>query len=386
MPAKRPVPYQIGPSRWRVAVQKGHGSREHRVRVYLSGSSAEAVNDKLDAWYKAQAEGQRPPDRRLTVGTYLRRWLDGLAVRPRTQESYRSVIERHVSPRIGGVLLAELGPLDIDEMLTGLHRAGVHAATRAYALRVLSVALNVAVTRKRLIPYNPALGADKPVVKRRQPTILRAADFDRLSAAMREDRMGPLFTLLTTTGIRRGEALALRWSCWDREAGTLTIDATLLYRVHEGYELQAPKTASSVRLIRLPEIAQRALRAQSKAQAAERLKHGRRWRDHDLIFTAETGRVLDGLRVYGEPLNGSTVVHALHRLCREAGLPPMRVHDLRHAAATWIAEDAGLATAQAVLGHSSPSMTARYAHPSATSQAAADAIDRRFGAEMEEAL
>lgn len=120
-----PEPYQLRDGRWRVAVQAGHGSREHRVRVYLSGSSKAIVEAKRDEWLKARAEGQRPPDRRLTVGTYLRRWLDSLTVRERTAESYRSTLERHVLPRIGGVLLAQLGPLDLDEMLAGMARSGV---------------------------------------------------------------------------------------------------------------------------------------------------------------------------------------------------------------------------------------------------------------------
>lgn len=368
--SRSPTPHQLKDGRWRVVVQKGHGSREHRVRVYLSGSSEAAVNEKLKNWYRDQEEGRRPPDRRLTVGTYLRRWLDGLAVRERTMESYRGTIERHVLPRIGGVLLVALGPLDIDAMLVDMGKHGVKPATRAYALRVLSVALNVAVRRKRLIPYNPADGADRPVVKRRQPVLLSESEMARLAPVLESDRNGPLFQLLVTTVIRRGEALALRWSDWDREAGTLNISKTLLYRPGVGYEPMPPKTASSVRVIRLPLAAQVALRAQSRRQAAERLKAGRRWKDNDLVFTAQHNP--------GEPLNGSTVVHALHRLCEDAGVPVIRVHDLRHLGATIIVEAVGPAAAQAVLGHATPSMTARYTHLPATSQAAADAIDARF--------
>ncbi|HTR71883.1 MAG TPA: site-specific integrase [Mycobacteriales bacterium] len=240
------------------------------------------------------------------------------------------------------------------------------------------MALNVAVTRKRLIPYNPAIGADRPVVKRRQPTMLDDAQVARLLAVLEDDRLGPLFRLLATTGIRRGEALALRWSDFDKAAGTLAISKTLLYRAGEGFELVAPKTRTSNRVIRLSLAAQAALKAQAKAQAAERLRHGNRWRDHDLIFTAQQAHLIDGVKVYGEPLSGATVVHAMHRLCDEAKVPRLRPHDLRHMAATWITEAVGIGSAQAVLGHSTVTMTGRYAHPSATSQAAADAIDARL--------
>lgn len=390
-----PKPFPTADGRWRVAVQVGQGSREHRVRRYLSGSSEAEVERKRDDLLKALSAGQRPPDRRLTVGTYLRRWLDALQVRERTAESYRSTLERHVLPRIGGIVLTQLGPLDIDEMLTSMARAGVRPPTRAYALRVLSIALNAAVTRKRLIPYNPALGADRPVVKRRRPRVLTTAELVRLRAALeavdeagnRTERLGPLLLLLATTGIRRGEALALTWADWDRAAGLLRVERTLLYRAGEGFERVEPKTESSKRTIRLPAVAQAALVAQAKAQAAERLRRGRAWVDNDLIFTAQHGSKAEGeMRRYGGALSGATVVHALHRVCEAAGLPPIRVHDLRHLVATRVTERVGIAAAQPVLGHADIGMTGRYAHLEPTSQAAADAIDEVFSERLEEAL
>jgi integrase len=129
--------------------------------------------------------------------------------------------------------------------------------------------------KKRLIPYNPADGANDVPVKRREPTILTVDQARTLLDAVAPDRLGPLLTLLATTGVRRGEALALVWPNWDREAGTLRIERTLLYRPGVGYERVAPKTKRSVRTLRLPVVAQAALREQSRRQAEERLRFDR---------------------------------------------------------------------------------------------------------------
>jgi len=76
----------------------------------------------------------------------------------------------------------------------------------------------------------------------------------------------------------------------------------------------------------VPAAAQAALREQSRRQAEERLRAGRRWHDEGLIFTGE--------HRYGGALSGATVVHVLHRLCDASGVPRIRVHDLRHLHAT----------------------------------------------------
>lgn len=372
-----PEPYQLPDGRWRVGVQLGHGSREHRIRRFLYGSSPAAARAKRDALLAAHAQGQRPPDKRLTVGTYLLRWLDSLTVRERTATSYRETLENHVIPRIGGLLLTQLGPLDIDAMLAELAKKGVRPPTRAYALRVLTIALNVAVKRKRLIPYNPTAGADRVIVRRRKPVALTGDETRRLFAALKDERLGPLFRLLASSAIRRGEALALTWANWDREGQLLHIEATLLYRAGAGFERVDPKTDSSKRVIRLSGEAQAALVAQAKQQAAERLRRGRQWVDNDLVFTAQKSlRHQEGVnRQYGGAMSGATVGHALRRICEAADLPTIRPHDLRHTAATFMGERLQPAVVQAVLGHSSPAMTARYTHVASTSQEAADALD-----------
>jgi integrase len=366
-----PEPHQLKSGRWRVAMQLGAGSREHRNRVFLSASSEDEVRRKRNDWLRARAEGRPPPDRRLSTGTYLRRYLASLVVRETTRESYRLTIERHVIPYIGGILLSQLGALDLDEMLAVQARKGVRPPTRQYSIRVLRAALNTAV-RKRLIPYNPTAGANQVAVTHREPIILTITQARMLLRVVSGDRLGALLTLLATTGIRRGEALALVWSNWDRDAGTLSVERTLLYRPGHGFERVEPKTKRSVRTLRLPLVATVALRDQGRRQAEERLRAGRRWRDQGLVFTGEQRP--------GGALSGATLVHALHRLCDASGVPRIRVHDLRHLMATAMAEGGVPEPVRmAVLGHSTSTMTSHYTHATPTSREAADVIDAVFG-------
>ena len=365
-----PRPYQTADGRWRVSVQQGHGSREHRNRRCLSASSYEEARRRRDELLAPQARDERPPDRRLTVGTFVRRWLGSLQLADATIESYASVMERHVLPQVGGLLLSQLSTGDLDDMLGALARKGVSASMRRRALRYLSIALNSAVRKKRLMPYNPADGADMPKVSVRRTTVLTPAEGRRLLEALASERLGPLIAVLLTTGLRRGEVLGLRWQDWDRDAGTLRIEHKLQYTPKVGYELQAPKTRK-VRVIRISNTTHQALVAQAKRQAEERLAVGRRWEPNDLVFTAEHRP--------GGAVNGQTVLHALERICRMADVHRVRVHDLRHTAATWITEAVGIERAKEVLGHSTIAMTERYTHLEATSAEAAAAMDAALG-------
>jgi integrase len=86
------------------------------------------------------------------------------------------------------------------------------------------------------------------------------------------------------------------------------------------------------------------------------------------------------LRGKGAALSGATVVHVLHRVCKEAGLPRIRVHDLRHLFATILGEAAlSDPVRMAVMGHASREMTDRHTHAAPTSADAAEAIDAYFG-------
>jgi integrase len=147
-----------------------------------------------------------------------------------------------------------------------------------------------------------------------------------------------------------------------------------LQRVEGRLQFVEPKTARSRRTIALPGSIVAQLRAHRLRQLEERLWAGSRWREHGLVFST----------TIGTPLDGTNVTHRLQRLLAEAGLPRMRFHDLRHAAASLLlAQGVSPRVVMEILGHSQIGLTMNtYAHviPS-LQQDAADLMDRLLSTE-----
>ena len=178
-----------------------------------------------------------------------------------------------------------------------------------------------------------------------------------------------------TTGLRQGEALALRWQDVDLDSPspTLSVRHTLDVRTQQ---LAPTKTEKSRRTIALPADAVAALREQQQRQRYDRLRAGRKWHDEGFVFATTVGTAQDA----------RNLVRRYH-VAREAlGLPNVPWHHLRHfAASSMLAAGVDLFVVSRVLGHTSVATTAgAYGHvqPSQLRDAAArmDAILRASGA------
>jgi integrase len=312
----------------------------------------------------ARRSGSARVDERLTVATYLRSWSDGLVgVRPRTIESYRHTVDRHLVPTLGTIALLELRAADIRRAVrTITERTGIRTA--AYAVTVLRLALGVAV-RDRLLERNEAAGVRRPTADLPEREVLDAAAARQLLAAVAGDRLEAMYVVALTTGMRRGELLGLRWHDVDMTTGIAKVTVQLMYRPGDAYELTPPKTKRSRRVVRLSGPRPHGARRASPATARRAARRGPEWRGTDLVFTTAKGG----------PLAGSTVVHALHRHLEAAGLPRQRFHDLRHIAATLLGPKLSRAELLALFGWAEGSTPARYTHASSVSQRAADAMD-----------
>ena len=172
------------------------------------------------------------------------------------------------------------------------------------------------------------------------------------------------------TGMRRGEALGLRWSDVDLEAGQLAVRQSLL-RAGSHPTFAEPKSSRSRRTIALPDVAVEALRAQRVRQLQDRLLAGSRWQEHGLVFTSSIGT----------PVEPSQLTKRLQRLLAAAGLPRLRFHDLRHGTASLlVAPGNHPRTIMEVLGHASITMTMNtYAH-------VAPALQREAAASLDAVL
>jgi integrase len=162
-----------------------------------------------------------------------------------------------------------------------------------------------------------------------------------------EDRLYTFWRLIAFRGTRRGETCGVRWIDHSAAARSLAIATQLVqdgWAIHEG----APKTDSGIRLIALDDETDQLLLAQKTRQQQERLEWGDGWVDTGRIFTQEDGSIL----------HPGKVSDLFERLVDAAGLPPIRLHDLRHVAATlMLAAGVDIKVVSETLGHSDTRIT-----------------------------
>lgn len=211
-------------------------------------------------------------------------------------------------------------------------------------------------------------GATVPRPDRKEMETLSCEQLSQLFEATRTDRFAALWVLLGTSGLRIGEALGLKWTDIDFSARTLIVRRALQRHEDGGLVFAEPKSKQSRRTVQLSTLACTALREHRERQAFERKTADSEWHDHNLVFCTAFGTPLDRGRIH---LNW---IPAL----KKAGLPRIRLHDLRHTAATlMLQEGVHPKVVQEMLGHSSISVTLDiYSHVAPTlHREAADRMD-----------
>jgi len=162
-----------------------------------------------------------------------------------------------------------------------------------------------------------------------------------------DDRLYPLYHLIAYRGPRRGEACGVRWTDLNRAAGHLTI-AEQLVQLGWAVEAGEPKSDAGGRVIALDKLTLAVLDAWRKRQIAERLAWGSAWIQSGRIFTHEDG----------SEWHPAEVTKHFNDLVAAASLPPIRLHDLRHGAATMALEaEVDIKVVQELLGHSTSVLT-----------------------------
>ncbi|HVD18697.1 MAG TPA: tyrosine-type recombinase/integrase, partial [Propionibacteriaceae bacterium] len=297
-----------------------------------------------------------------TLAEFAREWLFAVqpTIRPSTHHSYDRNLRLHVLPQLGSV---ELRRIDAG-MLNALYAAlladgkrttanggagGLSSRSVRYIHTIVHRAFRDAVRWGR-IARNPADAADPPRASATARPTMKTWTADQVRAFLdhtAEHRLHAAFVLLATTGMRRGEALGLRWSDVDLTAGRASISQTVIM-VHHDIEVGSPKTARGRRTVALDPGTVAALREHRKRQAAERLLMGVGFTDHGLAFCLPDGR----------PLHPERFSRTFSRQTAHAGLPAIRLHDLRHTWAT-LALSAGEhpKVVQERLGHANVSIT-----------------------------
>lgn len=266
----------------------------------------------------------------LLLGDYLDEWMEGERQRLKvtTWESYRVAVER-IRVNIGALRLQGLTPRHVKKLYTDLSRSGGKAgrSLAPKSVRNTHIVLRKALAdaeRLELIPRNPAAVVSPPTSDRPEQSTWSAQDVQDFFAAVAEDRLKALWILLATTGMRRGEALGLRWKDLDLDNAELRIIQTLTTARHRPI-IQTPKTKRSRRVLYLDRWTVAELKKHRRRQREEQLKAGPGWHpDCDLVFRTEDG----------SPTHPDKITRRFRTLSKEAGLDSIRLHDLRHTYAT----------------------------------------------------
>ena len=306
----------------------------------------------------------------LTVGAFLVQWLRDYAstnVRPRTIEGYRDIVIGHLIPGLGNILLLQLKGAHIQGYYTRAlecgrkdGKGGLSPCSVLHHHRVLWEALGHAV-KWQLVPRNIADTVDPPRPQKLEITTLDNAGLLTLLGKARGSIYFPFLHLVAYTGLRRSEALALKWQDVDLNLATISVVRSVHQIRGVGMEFNQPKTTRSRRQVALSPTAVLALRDHWLQQQALDAELGSP--TSDLVFH----------RIDGSPLRPDAVTRACAKWAREAGLPALRLHDLRHTHATLMMElGINPKVVSERLGHASVGITLDlYSHVSPSLQAEA---------------
>lgn len=284
----------------------------------------------------------------MTVDEFLDHWLK-TAVKPKVREKtysdYAAILRRYIRPAIGARILASLSPLEIQAAYQVMIDRKLSARTVRYAHAVLRASIRQAI-RWQLLLNDPTQGVELPREQCREMSVLTTEQARSFLRTASHSPQACLFALALTTGMRPSEYLALCWRDIDWDRGTISVVRTL-HKNDGHWSFADTKRVRSRRVVKLQTWVIELLR-RLKGSTEESVSAGDSM-FADLVFA--TAR--------GEPINEEYLVKKHFKpLLREAGLPNIRLYDLRHTSAT-LALTVGVApkVVSEQLGHASAAFT-----------------------------
>jgi integrase len=345
------------------------GGKRRVVTTTVRGSRRDAEKE-LRRLLRTLDTGEHVDPTRMTVGHWLDTWLIAVKVEvaPKTHERYAEIVANFLVPELGAIPIVKLAPAHIQtaysKWSTGGRRdgksGGLAPRTRRHIHRILRSALARAV-EQQVLTRNPAdvFKNRLPKVERRPMTVLNADQAARLLHALAHSRVYWPVMLALSTGMRRGEVLALRWKNVDLDLGTVRIVESL-EQTKTGIRFKEPKN-SQYRSVTLPRYAAEDLR-RLKLQQAEGLLN---------IGIRQSGDTLVCAKSDGKPHQPLSLTYEFARFMGHLkDLPRVRFHDLRHSHATQLlASGVHPKIASERLGHASVGITLDlYSHATDTLQ------------------
>ena len=313
-----------------------------------------------------------------TVASWLRTWYELYAkpnVRTATANRYQLIIEQYTVPRIGNIKLKKLTTRHLQKLYKELLESGrIHvgknqdkglSTTTVHSVHLmLHCALDRAV-KERLISRNPCEDCIVPKPRKLDMKILPPEHMKAYLEAADRRGLLPMFYLELVSGLRKGELVALRWDDLDVKSKTISVSRQYVRNPDGSLELTRPKTENSIRLVSIPQTAVDLL-------IQEHNKHP----DSPYLFPSP---------ITGELYHPDSVVNLHKKILKDAGLPHIRFHDLRHTFATTALQNGvDVKTVSSMLGHYDAGFTLRtYTHATRQKQ---DEAAATMGSFMEQVM
>lgn len=337
-------------------------NRKKYVTRTVYGTKRDADNELAKLVVKLSGVGHSAQD--ATLADLIHRWFEMARgqLSPTTVRTYELYIDNLILPRLGHLRLSRLGPADLDHFYAEVHANG---ARDGGPLAPGTVRQVHAIIRRALrqgmkwgwIATNAASLASPPTVRRPNLNPPEPDDVVRLMTAadQKNPQLGCLLRVAATTGARRGELCALKWSKVDLTTGSVLIDHAVVEGEH-GRPIEKDTKTHSARRIALDPGTVSALTEQLRRSRERAADFRVSLRSDAYVFS----HAPDG----SKPINPSELTKSFVSLRKVVGLPDVRFHDLRHFAATrLLGAGVPVRTVSGRLGHSNAATTLGvYAH------------------------
>ncbi|CAN7732632.1 tyrosine-type recombinase/integrase [Mesorhizobium sp. LjNodule214] len=363
------------PGKWVIVldIYDAAGKRRRKWHTFETTSKRKAEEECARLITELKSGNYVEPTKQ-TIAEFLDEWLKFIkpSVAPKTHERYAEILQKGVAPLLGDVTLAKLKTDRIDGAFTKAltegrrdGKGGLSPRTVHHMRRVLIKALGQAVTWDRLAK-NPASATTPPKVERKTMLAYDAEQTGDLLAALKGTRIYVPVLLAVMCGLRRGEAIALRWGNVDLDGKSMAVVQSA-EQTKDGVRYKEPKSGRA-RTVAISATVVDELRACRARQAEEQLRLGIRLNDHSFVVAQPDG----------QPIQPRSLTHEWVRIIGNTALPRIRFHDLRHThASQLLAAGVHPKIASERLGHSSIGITLDlYSHVMPGMQAdAAEQVD-----------
>lgn len=370
MPPMSKAANSEGSLRWNPKTHKYEGrvsvpGTQGEKRRQVSAKTKKECREKMRALMASMGLGAPTDVATLKVAKHLDNWLASVKadVAPSTYRKYQQIVNLHLKPIIGHALVKNLKLGDVEHLKNQLMAKKVRGknlqpGTINQILATFSVVLNRAV-KWEYLPKNPARGVGKLKNPDSGLACLSELEAGRLIEVARGTGREALYQVALKCGLREGELLALKWEDLDGDELTVRHSVDSYPKV----PVWGTTKTGAQRVITLPPSLVEDLRRHAAFQKALKMARRNEWKDEGLVFPDEVGRVR----------RGYTLLYRFRKDLEAAGLPRIRIHDLRDSCATLLlSHGTPLHVVAKILGHTDPAITLRrYAHVLADAREAA---------------